>query len=117
MNCKFALCFAAAAALLSAPALAQPAVHPALAPGVQAAPQYVQPQGDYVVTNPTPLYKQPVYMSGTETGVELKRGEHPKVLAETDGGLWLLIGKDGKGIGYAPRSLMCPAKLCPGITS
>ena len=103
------LCFAAAAAFLAAPALAT---------GVMAAPQYIPAQGDYVVTNATPLYQQPVYRSGTETGVTLTRGEHPKVLAETDGGLWLLIGgSNGKGIGYAPRSLMCPAKLCPGVKS
>jgi hypothetical protein len=112
------LCLAAAAALLAAPALAQTAPHPALATGVMPAPQYIPAQGDYVVTNDTPLYQQPVYRSGTETGVTLKRGEHPKVLAETDGGLWLLIGgSNGKGIGYAPRSLMCPAKLCPGLKS
>jgi len=116
MNCKSVLGLAAAAAFVAAPALAQ-GVHPTLAPGIQAAPQYIAPEGDYVVTNGTPLYKQPVYMSGTETGVELKRGEHPKVLAETDGGLWLLIGKDGKGVGYAPRSLLCPAKACPGVKS
>jgi hypothetical protein len=107
---------AIAAALVAAPALAQTSVHPVLAAGIQAAPQYIPPQGDYVVANATPLFKQPVYLSGTETGVELKRGEHPKVLAETGGGRWLLIGKDGKGVGYAPRSLMCPAKLCPGVT-
>jgi hypothetical protein len=108
---------AAAALLTAAPALAQTAVHPVLATGVMPAPQYIPAQGDYVVTNATPLYRQPVFRSGTETGVALQRGEHPKVLAETDGGLWLLIGKDGKGIGYAPRSLMCPAKLCPGLRS
>lgn len=112
-----ALALAAAGALLAGPALAQQTVHPQLAPGIQAAPQYVAPEGDFVVANGTPLYKQPVYMADTETGVELKRGERPKVLAETDGGLWLLIGKDGKGVGYAPRSLMCPVKLCPNIRS
>lgn len=116
MTCKLVVSLAAAAALMAAPALAQ-AVKPTLAPGIQAAPQYSAPQGAYVVTNGTPLFKQPAYLPGTETGAELMRGERPTVLAEAQGGLWLLIGKDGKGIGYAPRSLMCPAKLCPGVRS
>lgn len=102
------------AAFIAAPALAQ-VVHPTIAPGVVAAPAYVAPRGDYVVTNGTPLYKQPDWLPGTETGVELTRGQHPQVLAETDEGLWLLIGRNGQGIGYAPRSLLCPAKVCTDV--
>jgi hypothetical protein len=112
--------FLAAAATLgmAAPALAQPQmVHPALASGVVAAPAYVKPQGDYVVTNGTPLYKQPVWMPGTETGVELKRGDHPTVLGETDGGLWLLVGRGGQGVGYVSRSLTCMTKICGNVRS
>ncbi|HEY4029238.1 MAG TPA: hypothetical protein VGM25_02760 [Caulobacteraceae bacterium] len=116
MTCKPILSLAAAAALVAAPALAQ-GVKPTLAPGIQAAPQFTAPQGPYVVTNGTPLYKVPVYMPDALTGVQLKRGDRPSVLAEAQGGLWLLIGKDGKGIGYAPRSLVCPVKLCPAVKS
>jgi hypothetical protein len=105
---------AAASALMASPALAQ-VVHPKLGPGVTAAPAYVAPKGDYVVTNGARLFKQPAWLPGTETGVELKRGEHPQVLGETDEGLWLLIGKDGQGIGYASRSLLCPAKTCTDV--
>lgn len=107
---------AAAAALMAGPALAQ-VVHPKLAPGVTAAPAYVAPKGDYVVTNGARLFKQPAWLPGTETGVELKRGEHPQVLGETDEGLWLLIGRNGQGIGYASRSLLCPAKTCTDVKS
>jgi hypothetical protein len=107
---------AAAAALAAGPALAQ-VVHPKLAPGVTAAPAYVAPKGGYVVTNGARLFKQPAWLPGTETGVELKRGEHPQVLAETDEGLWLLIGRGGQGIGYASRSLLCPAKTCTDVKS
>lgn len=111
---KSKLGLAAVAAFLATPVLAQ-VVHPALAAGVAVAPAYVAPRGSYLVANGTPLYRQPVWMPGAETGVELKRGEHPQVLAETDEGLWLLIGRDGQGIGYAPRSLLCPVKACPDV--
>lgn len=115
MTCKPRLVvLAAAAALLASPALAQ-GVHPKLASGVTAAPSYAPSPGDYVVTNATPLYKQPAWLPGSETGVELKRGEHPQILAATDMGLWLLIGRNGQGIGYAPISLMCPAKTCTNV--
>jgi hypothetical protein len=107
---------AAGAAMLATPVLAQ-VVHPKLAPGVVAAPAFVAPRDAYVVANGARLFKQPAWIPGTETGVELKRGDRPKVLGETDEGLWLLIGRDGQGIGYASRSMLCPAKACPDIKS
>lgn len=107
---------AAGAALLATPVMAQ-VVHPKLAPGVTPAPAYVAPRDDYVVANGARLFKQPAWMPGSETGVELKRGDRPKVLGETDERLWLLIGRDGQGIGYASRSLLCPVKGCPDIKS
>lgn len=123
MDCKvrktnLTISLAGAVALLATAALAQDQIaHPTLAPGIAKQPAYIKPQGQYVVTNGTPLYKQPYWTPGSETGVELKRGDRPDVIAETDEGLWLLIGKNGQGIGYAPRSLMCPVKLCPSVKS
>lgn len=106
----------AAAGLFGASTLAfAQGLKPELAAGIQSAPDYSPPQGPYVVANGTPLYKQPAYIPGGETSVTLKRGERPTILAEGQQGLWLLVGQNGRGIGWAPRSLLCPVKLCPSI--
>jgi hypothetical protein len=86
-----------------------------LAPGVQRAADYAPPKTQYVVVNGATLYRTPWYEPGQETGETLQRGQRPEVLAEAADGLWLLIGKDGKGIGYASRGLVCPAALCPDV--
>ena len=99
-------------ALSSAYAQAPATVSPALAPGVQAAADRTAPKGAYVVMNGTPLYRTPYYDPAQQTGQSLNRGERPQVVAEANQGLWLLIGRNGRGIGYAPRSLLCPATVC-----
>ena len=101
---------AALAALLAAAAQAQP-----LAANVQKAAQIDPPKAAYVVVGDTPLYSVAAYDPDKMTGESLKRGQRPQVLGEASGGLWILIGKGGAGIGYASRSLLCPANLCPDI--
>ena len=104
----------AAALALSVPptAAASPSRPPPLAVGVEAAADWQPTAETYVVANETPVFKTPSYSADQETGVVLKRGENPQVLGQANSGLWLLIGRAGKGIGYAPRSLLCPANLC-----
>ena len=63
------------------------------------------------------LFRTPAYDPAQETGAVLKRGERPQILAEANQDLWLLVGRNGRGIGYAPRSLLCPTDLCPHIKS
>ena len=59
----------------------------------------------------SPLYRAPAYDPAQQTGEDLKRGERPQVLAEANQGLYLLIGRNGRGVGYAPRALLCPASV------
>lgn len=114
--------FAALAAILASaaavpPAHGQPAAFaaPPLAPGVQRAADWQAPKQAYVVANETPLSRVPAYDPAQVTSETLKRGDRPQVLAEANRGLYLLIGRNGQGIGYAPRSLLCPADLCRDI--
>ena len=114
--------FILAGALLSGaaagPARGQAAfTDPPLAAGVQPAKDLTAPTAAYVVANGTPLYRVPAYDPAQQTGESLKRGERPQVLAEANQGLYLLIGRNGRGVGYAPRALLCPAKVCPDTKS
>jgi hypothetical protein len=40
---------------------------------------------------------------------ELKRGEHIDVLAKVKGWEWVVVGKNGTGIGYVSVSMLSPA--------
>jgi len=100
---------------LAAPAIVGAAPSPPLAPGVQAAPDFTPTRTPYVVTNPTPLYRNPAYGTDNTTGETLGRGTRPEILGEANAGLYLLVGREGRGVGYAPRSLLCPVALCPTV--
>ncbi len=109
-----ALVSALAAASL-APAIAAAQAAPALAPGVERAPDLKPVTTQYVVTNGTPIYRTPSYAPDQETGQALKRGEHPQILGEANMGGYLLVGRGGRGVGYVPRSLLCPTALCGDV--
>ncbi len=111
-------------AILLAPVAASPAgAQPAfastlrLAPNVQPANDLVPPKTKYVVANEAQIYRTPVYNPDQATGEVVRRGERPEVLGEANGGNSLLIGRNGQGVGYVSRGLMCPADLCPDIRS
>jgi uncharacterized protein YgiM (DUF1202 family) len=40
---------------------------------------------------------------------QVTRGQHVDVLAKVKGWNWVLIGKDGTGIGYVTISMLSPA--------
>ena len=101
--------------VLSTPAFVDAATSPPLAPGIQAAPDFSPTHASYVVTNATPIYRSPAYGSDNTTGESLQRGARPQILGEANAGLYLLVGRAGQGVGYAPRSLLCPANLCPEV--
>jgi hypothetical protein len=79
-----------------------------LAPGVVAAAAYESPPTNYVVANPTSVYND-LSFSGTKVTGELARGEHVNAIAKVKGWEWLLVGKDGIGIGYVAISMLSPA--------
>ena len=110
------LSVAAAAGLLAVGAAPVPArAAPVLAPGVEPAADLTLSSTQYVVANDTPVYRAARYDPTQMTGQSLTRGERPRILGEANMGLYLLVGRDGKGIGYVPRSLLCPVDLCPDL--
>ena len=100
---------------LASPGPVAAASPPPLAPGVQSAPDFTPTRTAYVVTNATPLYRSPAYGTDNTTGESLQRGARPQILGEANAGLYLLVGRAGQGVGYAPRSLLCPVDLCADV--
>jgi hypothetical protein len=64
----------------------------------------------YVVAEPTPLYISPYLYPGTVNNAKLMPGQAVDVLAKAKGYDWILVGKNGVGIGYIPISRLAPAK-------
>jgi hypothetical protein len=80
-----------------------------LSPGVvRASEGYETPPTTYVVANPTSIYSDHSFYK-TKTNGELKRGDKVQALAKVKGWDWLLVGKDGTGIGYVSISMLAPA--------
>jgi uncharacterized protein YgiM (DUF1202 family) len=80
-----------------------------LAPGVvKAAEGYETPATTYIVANGTNVYSGHSFYDTKVTG-ELKRGDRVDVLAKVKGWEWVLVGKDGTGIGYVSISMLSPA--------
>ena len=80
-----------------------------LKPGVvKASEGYETPPANYVVANPTDIYSDHSFFNSKSNG-ELKRGERLQVLAKVKGWDWILVGKDGIGIGYVSISMLAPA--------
>jgi hypothetical protein len=79
-----------------------------LAPGVVKAEGYETPATTYIVANSTNIYSDHSLVGDKVTG-ELKRGDRVEVLAKVKGWEWVLVGKDGTGIGYVSISMLSPA--------
>ncbi len=80
-----------------------------LAPGVVMAKEgFETPPAMYIVANPTSTFSDHFYFDTKVTG-ELKRGDRVDALAKVKGYDWVLIGKNGTGVGYVPISMLSPA--------
>jgi uncharacterized protein YgiM (DUF1202 family) len=79
-----------------------------LAPGVTKVAGYETPTTTYIVANSTNVYSGPSLVD-TKVTDQLKRGDHVDVLAKVKGWEWVLVGKDGIGIGYVTISMLSPA--------
>jgi len=80
-----------------------------LAPGVTKAMEgFETPATTYIVANPTSIFSDHSYF-GTKVTGELKRGEQVEALAKVKGYDWLLVGRNGQGLGYVPISMLSPA--------
>jgi stage V sporulation protein SpoVS len=87
------------------------------APGVVKAPAYETPPArGYIVANGTNIFSDHAFYGTNVTG-ELKRGERPEVLAKVKGWEWVLIGKQGTGVGYVATSMLAPENDVPSATS
>lgn len=64
----------------------------------------------YFTAKPTDLYISPFLWAGKVMGVRLSAGQQVEVLAKPKGYDWLLVGKNGAGIGYVPISVLSPVK-------
>jgi len=80
-----------------------------LAPGVIKASEGYEsaPVQTYIVANPTSIFGNHFYYDSKVTG-ELKLGEKVQPLAKVKGYDWVLVGKNGQGIGYVPISMLAP---------
>jgi hypothetical protein len=78
-----------------------------IAPGVVVDSGYETPATSYIVANSTNIYSDHAVYGGKVTG-ELKRGEKVEALAKVKGWEWLLVGRQGIGIGYVPISMLAP---------
>jgi len=78
-----------------------------LAPGVVKAAGYETIDTKYVVANGTSIYSDHAFHS-MPVGRELKRGDRVDVLAKVKGWEWVLVGRDGMGIGYVSISMLSP---------
>jgi microcystin degradation protein MlrC len=79
-----------------------------LAPGVAKAQGYETVTTTYVVANPTDIYSDHAFYDTKVMG-QLQRGEKVDALAKVKGWEWVLVGKDGTGIGYVSISMLSPA--------
>jgi hypothetical protein len=64
----------------------------------------------YVTAKPTDLYISFFIWGGKVRNVHLDAGQAVEVLARPKGYDWLLVGKNGEGIGYVPLSALAPAR-------
>jgi hypothetical protein len=63
----------------------------------------------YVVAEATPLYVSPYIYPGTVNNTKLRAGQAVDVLAKAKGYDWILVGRNGIGVGYIPVSRLAPA--------
>ena len=64
----------------------------------------------YVAARPTDIYISPFTWGGKVKNVHFAAGQPVEILAKPKDYDWLLVGKDGAGIGYVPLSVLAPAK-------
>jgi hypothetical protein len=104
-----------AAAILPTPfaALAQSSAvtAPPLAEDVVPAPDGYDPvSAKYSTARATDIYISPFIWGGKVKGVHFSAGQPIDILARPKGYDWLLVGKNGTGIGYVPVANVTPAK-------
>lgn len=90
------------------------AITPRLASGLEKADGYRAPSQKYVAAVDQPVYAE-MNVYGKPTGQTVKRGQPLDVIAYARNGNWLLLGRNGEGVGYVPRSLATPEKYAKDL--
>ena len=67
----------------------------------------------YVIAEATPLYISPYVYPGTVDTMKLMPGAPVNILAKAKGYDWVLVGRNGVGIGYLPMARLAPAGANP----
>ena len=91
-------------------AIAADAVNPRLAADVTKAAGFEALTTQYIVANPTNVFANH-YMYGSKVTGQLQRGQRVEALAKVRGYEWVLVARNGEGIGYVPISMLAPANL------
>jgi hypothetical protein len=79
-----------------------------IAVGVVKASGYETPPAKgYIVANSTNIFSDHA-LYGTGVTGQLKLGDKIEALAKVKGWDWILVGKEGTGIGYVPISMLAP---------
>lgn len=91
-------------------ALAADAVNPRLAADVTKAAGFEPLTTQYIVANPTNVFANH-YMYGSKVTGQLQRGQRVEALAKVRGYEWILVARNGEGIGYVPISMLAPENL------
>jgi hypothetical protein len=112
LNPRHATITVVACILAVSAAFARPAsMNVRLANDVVPAPDgYEAVSAKYIAAKPTDIYISPFIWAGKVIGAHLNAGQPVDVLAKPKGYNWLLIGKNGEGIGYVPISVLSVAK-------
>lgn len=84
-------------------------ITPRLASGVEKADAYHAPSQKYLAAFDQPVYAE-MNVYGRATDQTVKRGQRLDVIAYASRGNWLLVGRNGEGFGYIPRSMATPEK-------
>jgi hypothetical protein len=96
--------FAAEATAASAQAPASAAA-PRLADGVKRQAGYEAPPRRYVLATPTPIFTDTSPYSMPNGSLD-QVGQPVEALAKVQGWEWILVGRNGVGVGYVPISLL-----------
>jgi hypothetical protein len=109
MNSKNLIAGVLAGLTLTGTSLAADPVTPQLAAGVTPQAEYESLSQSLVVANPTTIFSDTSIYS-LPVGQLEKVGEPVNAIAKVKNSNWVLVGRDGLGIGYVSGSLLTPVK-------
>jgi hypothetical protein len=108
MNHKILIVGIVAGLTISPFAVAGP-ITPKLAEGVKPQPAYESVSERLLVANPTPIFSD-ISPYSSPVGQLEKIGQPVDAIAQVKDWDWILVGRNGVGVGYVARDLLMPTK-------